>query len=119
MGSVSQPLPQGPNQHCGGTEPHSAHPNPSTLYAKAWCDGVPQLEPFVELVVRVPFVGYLTPMPGTPHEKVVQLIAEEGIGTYTTDEMGVGGYAKASLRVRWGGKDVVYPLKDGRLEPGE
>lgn len=114
MGSMRLPLPQGPNQHCGSTDSHFPHPNPSTLYATAWCDGVLPLEPFVELVVRVPLEHFGFPADHT-HEQVVDDIVEEGLVTFTIDEMYHGGHGRAALRVRWGGKDVVYPLVDGRL----
>jgi hypothetical protein len=116
MGSLSGGvIPQGPNRHCGDIEKHESHahlPNVEDGFASsdhAWCDGIPPLEPFVELVARVPLGSWGFPEDYT-HAQVVQAIQDEGIPTFVFDEMAPGGFAKASLRVRWGGVDRVYPV---------
>lgn len=103
MGEM-MPIPQGPNMHCGNTEPHDKHPTTG-----AWCDGVPPLEPFVELVVRVPLTGDLA-FPGEEHALIVQCILDD-LPSYVFEEMYPPTAAKSSLRVRAGGEDRVYPLR--------
>lgn len=109
MGALSEAMPQGPNRHCGDVERHIAHTNPSSAEDTAWCDGIPPLEPFVELVARVPLGSWGFPEDYT-HAQVVRAIQDEGIPTIVFDEMAPGGFAKASLRVRWGGEDRYYPV---------
>lgn len=106
MGQVM--LPQGPRVHCDNPEPHDKHTNHHPDFPYAWCDGVPVLEPFIELTVRVPLRNfYADEKPN--HVTVLHLLAEEGPGIIL-DEIGVDNVATL-LRVRTGdGVDRVYPL---------
>jgi hypothetical protein len=73
-----------------------------------WCDGVPVLGPFVELVVRVQLVGEMSMEPAT-HEEALMCILEEGVQTYVFDEL-LSSRTRVALRLRWGGEDRVYSL---------
>lgn len=73
-----------------------------------WCDGVPVLGSFIELVVRVPLTGELD-QNGTTHEETLADVLEEP-DAYLWDEVG-GTTSRTALRVRHGGKDQVYPLR--------
>lgn len=115
MGSLKGPLPQGPMKHCGDLQPHDKHPNQSTIGGKAsvgmWCDGIPPLEPFLELTVRVPLGNF--PGEGGTHTELMRDICDEGIGTYAIDPIGDPGVTVV-LRVRTqDGVDRVYPVKRG------
>jgi hypothetical protein len=113
MGTLKQPLPQGPNVHCGKPEEHDVHPNVTDGRLNAYCDGVPQLDAFLELVVRVPIAPFGFPK-DMPHEDLVQEIRDEGIGTFVIDQID-DDLSRVALRVRWGGQDRVYPLRRGML----
>lgn len=105
-----------PKQHCGLPHEHVNHTQGGTPEAPHfWCDGVPVLGPFIELVVRVPLVGTLD-MGDVTHAEALEEILEEGLGTYVWDEMfPPNATALASMRLRCGGEDRVYPL---RMENG-
>jgi hypothetical protein len=95
---------------CPRPELHDKHPNSTnTVVVNAWCDGQLVLEPFVELVVRVPLKEF-----GFDDEmslaEVVKEIREEGIGTYVIDTMD-DPTTRVALRVRWGGEDRVFPVR--------
>lgn len=121
MGSVSLPMAQGPRRHCGNPEPHELHPNHVPVEGAAtipqevrtdgtWCDGIPPLQPFVELAVRVPLVGDLD-FKGEPHSEVLRCILD-GLGSYIFDEMyPPTGVAKIVMRLRVTGEDGVYPIR--------
>jgi len=114
-------IPQGPNKHCGNVELHERHASVGEFVpvsasgrrvqvGQTWCDGIPPLEPFVELTVRVPLAHFMGSDPEARHHKVILgWLAEEGLGVIV-DEMGERGSATV-LRVRTGdGVDRVYPL---------
>lgn len=105
-------LPQGPHVHCGNQKQHERHPNspiePGGPGSYSYCDGVPPLEPFLELVVRVPLIGEMSMHPAT-HQEVLECILEEGLQTYAFDEL-TSARTRVALRLRWGGEDRVYPL---------
>lgn len=103
-------LPQGPRQHCGAASPHEQH---GSVADNVWCDGIPPLPAFVELCIRVPLTGDLD-FENADHAEVLRAITEEGIGTFTWDQL-IEPTTIASLRLRWGGKDAVYPLINGKL----
>lgn len=117
MGSLSSPLPQGPRKHCGKLDPHDKHSMPDQGFVhgpefkNTWCDGVPPLGPFVELLVRVP-LGNFGPE-GVTHAELMRDICDEGIGTYAIEPIGNPGVS-VNLRVRTvDGVDRVYPVKRG------
>lgn len=114
MGQLSEIIPQGPNIHCGLLASHSRHPNSGT---PSWCDGIPPLEPFIELVVRVQLKDHLNPG-GLTHSQLLKDIQEEGLQTYVWDEIDTSGTV-AALRVRWGGNDRVYPVVNGEVVTDE
>jgi len=114
MGEVNAILPQGPHIHCGDMPQHDKHPNTTnTVIPNAWCAGVPPLKSFVELVVRVP-LGEADGLKDLSHEEMVRNISDEGLVSFVIDGIDTEG-SSVTLRVRWGGKDRVYPTKRGTL----
>lgn len=102
-------MPQGPNTHCAVVGAHEAHPNPQSEAPTAWCDGVVELEPFVELAIRVPLsqLG----IAGATQAEAVRYLAENPAGlVILVDQMDHVGTA---LRVRTREADRVYPVKRG------
>ena len=97
-------IPNGtPSKHCGNPEPHERHAS-----VGEWCDGVPPLEPFLELTVRASvreLFGDVNPS----HQQALHLIARYGLGMLV-DCIEKPETARV-LRVRTGdGVDKVYPL---------
>lgn len=104
MGEIDPGIGNGlPNQHCGLKASHPMHANDGT-----YCDGVPPLGPFLELVVRVPLVDELA-MTGADHQEALQCILDEGLQTFAFDEL-TNPRTSVALRLRWCGEDRVYPL---------
>ena len=136
MGTLNSIIPQGPNRHCGNPEKHDRHSNvrlddvadPKVFeYEGSWCDGIPPLEPFAELTIRVPLTrnvdgtGAIVVGDGSTYDLVVEILTD---GDILSIFQAYFPLAKTSrvLRVRWGGRDEVYPLGNrGRVlrEPTE
>lgn len=123
--ALNKILPQGPNVHCGQPTSHEAHANLSEPTGSstegespsAYCDGVPLLESFAEIAIRVPLQHWSGTADGRDHEGVLAFFAENGLGVFV-DALGKPDTATL-LRVRSeDGVDKVYPLldrKDGKL----
>jgi len=114
MGQVREVIPQGPSQHCSDQQPHDMHLNtePGTLKG-SHCDGVPVLEPFVELTVRVPLKAFGANGGHVSHQGILRLIGERGLGAIV-DAMN-SEHARVALRVRAGDRDRVYPIFERSL----
>lgn len=124
MGAMSGGIDNGtPSKHCGNPEPHEKHAVTENWVTgeylpdeRSYCDGVPPLELFVELTVRVPMVALFGNDP-TTQDKVLGLLHDEGLGILI-DEV-TESDTRCALRVRSGdGKDKVYPLLAGKRWPG-
>jgi len=102
MGALKDLLPQGPKVHCGVAGSHVQHPNPQPEQDTAWCDGVPQLEAFTELTIRVPLGKEVS------HQEVLSLLSNNGL-LFFVDSMDHE-RTKLVMRVRTGDKDKVYPI---------
>lgn len=78
-----------------------------------------ELEPFLELTVRVP-ISFVSEEKGIyvsakdledmGYEGMLAWILEEGLATFIWDEMDQP-YARVALRLRVDGQDRVYPLR--------
>jgi hypothetical protein len=102
--ALNRILPQGPNIHCGDKEPHDKHAN--AVVPNAWCDGVPPLESFYELTIRVPLSCY--GHADDSHQQALHLLNEEGLGFILDQATNTA--ALLALRVRAGGEDRFYPM---------
>lgn len=113
MGSLASILPQGPNVHCDIAGAHGKHSNPTHENLTAWCDGIPILDPFVELTLRVPLRKFFgDALEEATQQNVLGILTEEGLGVLV-DEIGDEGTTTV-LRVRAGdGEDRTYPLVKG------
>lgn len=98
-----------PSRHCGLKAGHPKHQNIMPADG-TYCDGVPPLEDFLELTVRVPLVAYLSLVEYPDHAAALEAILEEGLGTYVWDEID-SARTKVLLRLRAKGEDRVYPLR--------
>lgn len=125
MGSLDGGVDNGtPSRHCGKIEPHGKHHNVRSPGGKplgmndlpSYCDGVPPLEPFVELTIRASMQELFGEMAPT-QEQAQHLVARYGLGLLI-DCLDKPETAMV-LRVRSGdGQDKVYPLlkrKDGSM----
>ena len=125
MGEIERVIPQGPNRHCGKLEQHDKHPNyipvqgtiPATdgvTIDGSWCDGVPPLEAFAELTIRVPLSK--GGVAATSHEAAFKLVQAAGLSLFVN----YLDHPKTALvmRIRTAdGQDRVYPVirnKDGK-----
>jgi hypothetical protein len=106
MGEVTTVIPQGPNRHCGKLEEHERHPNRAPGPDYDWCDGVPPIEPFVELTIRVP----LKPqgVVADNHEMARRLFGRKGLGFFVENLEHPD--TRLVLRIRTTDKDAVYPV---------
>jgi hypothetical protein len=135
MGSMSIIIPQGPNRHCGNTEPHDRHENLVNVTPLgsaeeklvpgdgSWCDGIPPLQEFVELTVRVPLSAYFGDEKpedlGLDHRAVLQALGEEtGYANFIL-ELADASDSSWVLRLRAAGQDRVYQCPEGKLPDGE
>ena len=105
-----------PSKHCGILEPHPKHQNVRSPGGKplglkdlpSYCDGVPPLEPFVELTIRASVRELFGEVTMT-HDQALCMVSKYGLGMLV-DCIDKPETAKV-LRVRSGdGKDKVYPL---------
>jgi hypothetical protein len=97
-----------PNVHCGNPAPHVRHGN--TRKARgSWCDGIPPLEPFVELTIRATLTELFGIDKPIRHDRALHLIAKYGMGMLV-DCIDKPDTAMV-LRVRTNdGRDKVYPI---------
>lgn len=126
MGEMKVIIPQGPNRHCGKASEHERHSNVVPVNGEfvlpregrvvadgTWCDGVPQLEPFYELMVRVPMRAF--GMEPLTHLQSLEILADMGLGCLIDE---IGESATTTLRVRGrDGVDKVYPLTSVVINP--
>jgi hypothetical protein len=107
------PMPQGPMVYCGNIEEHDKHPMPGQGFVRgpdfknAWCDGVPELKPFVELTIRVPLQS--AAFASTSHEAAMRFMERAGLEMF----INYMDHPDTSLvmRVRTADRgDRVYPI---------
>lgn len=111
VSQLSQMIPQGPNRHCEVVRKHDRHSNEDT--DGSWCDGVPRLEAFIELTIRVPMTSFMGDLK-EDHQVVMGWLADEGIGIIVDE---VGETARTCIRVRTSdGIDRVYPLVNRKAQ---
>jgi hypothetical protein len=125
MGAMSIIIPQGPNRHCGNPELHDRHQNINAALATldSWCDGIPPLAEFVELVMRVPLTAFFGSEGAgehyNTHEEVLDALGEEtGHINYLIEFADAEG-TSVTVRLRALGKDKVYQASDGEWPSGE
>lgn len=106
-------IPQGPTQHCGNRQPHEMHVNedPGAVHG-SHCDGVPPLDPFVELAIRVPMATFMeTGLPVDQNEVLGRLCE---FGVWPVVELVSRPGSSACVRVRTTDRvDKVYPVVRG------
>lgn len=101
------------NEHCGSPVQHPKH---LVVVNGVYCDGVPRLEPFVELTVRASLTELFGDVVVT-HDQALHLLGKYGLGMLV-DIIGKPGTAIV-LRVRSGdGNDHVYPMIRKSSGPG-
>lgn len=114
------PLPQGPMKHCDNLEPHDKHPRyihvegtwPMTdgvTVDDSWCDGVPPLKPFVELLIRVDLELWGGTADGRDHQGVLEFLEANGGLGVIVDAIG-SKHSSVVLRVRTEDLDKAYPI---------
>lgn len=103
-----------PKRHCHLKCSHPRHHNINPTDG-TYCDGVPEVEPFLELTVRASIKELFGEMNLT-HEQALHLVGRYGLGMLI-DCIGKPETAMV-LRVRVGEKDQVYPLLKDRLTSG-
>lgn len=117
--SVTGILPQGPERHCGQPGYHpkhqNTHPLPPNPVDGTWCSGVPVLEPFVEVTVRVPFNVALKSGEFVPkdHRGALMMLAIIGLGSVLVDNLDHAD-TRMTLRLRAGREDRFYQVRTRR-----
>jgi hypothetical protein len=107
---ASNILPQGPMVRCDLVAQHEPHSmRLESVVPNAYCNGVPTLDPFIELAIRVDLELWGGTAGGRTHQEVLDFFAQHGLGLIVD---AIGSEKAASvLRVRTGeGHDQVYPI---------